>query len=136
MTERTRRSWLALAAGEHVGYDSERKETFLQGARQYLQDLARELGLPKGSYDLRVNRGGIAVSGEVTLHTDHVYVQVAQSVMGGEYALLYRTCRGRKDYTGGGNCWLTWRDLASLDEAAGRIRQLVPEYREPLARAA
>ena len=67
------------------------------------------LGLTEDQFDLRSNYGGIAVSGEVTLHTENLYVQVSQSSFGSDHYVLYRTCKGRKDYTGGPNNW------ASLD---------------------
>jgi hypothetical protein len=35
-----------------------------------------------GDYDLRSNEAGLAVSGEITLHADRLYVQVSQSAMG------------------------------------------------------
>jgi hypothetical protein len=50
----------------------------LQAAR-FLRELAAHIGLPRGSYDVRSNKGGVAVSGEITLHGEHVYVQVYES---------------------------------------------------------
>ena len=43
---------------------------------------------------------GTAVSGEITLHGDHLYVQVSQSALGSHSGILFRTCKGRKDYVG------------------------------------
>ncbi len=82
-------------------------------ARARLRQLAAALKLPPGSFDLRSNLAGIAVSGEVTLHHDAVYVQVSQSCMGVGMGVLFRACRGRRDYTGGRNHWLP---LAALDD--------------------
>ena len=62
---------------------------------------AKAMGLEKGEFDLRSNKGGIAVSGEVTLHSDNAYIQVSQSM--GRANVLYRSCNGRKDYSGGQN---------------------------------
>jgi len=45
----------------------------------------------------------IAVSGEVTLHHEQLYVQICQPATGCDSGILIRTCRGRKDYTGGRN---------------------------------
>ena len=64
------------------GYDAAQKRVFHSTARARLRRLAGELGLAPGSYDLRSNQGGIAVSGEITLHHEQVYVQVSQSAMG------------------------------------------------------
>jgi len=85
-------------------YDAERKRRFHAAARARLRRLAAELGFPPGSFDLRSNPGGIAVSGEVTLHHERVYVQVSQPAFGGaETGVLIRTCWDRRDYVGGRN---------------------------------
>ncbi len=83
------------------GYAPDVKRRFHSTARARLRQLANELRLPTGSYDLRSNQGGIAVSGEITLHHEAVYIQVSQSALGGGMGVLIRTCRGRRDYTGG-----------------------------------
>lgn len=90
-------------------YDEAQKRLFHSTARRRLRQLAIELGFAPGSYNLRSNRAGIAVSGEVTLHHERVYVQVAQSALGGGMGVLIRTCDGRRDYVGGPN------NFASLD---------------------
>jgi hypothetical protein len=77
------------------------KQRFHNAARRQLRALAVELVLPANSFDLRSNKGGNAVSGEVTLHGEHVYVQAGQCGLG----LLYRSCKHRRDYTGGPNHW-------------------------------
>lgn len=53
-----------------VAYDPAAKRLFHSRARSQLRCLATALGLPPGSYDLRSNPAGIAVSGEITLHTE------------------------------------------------------------------
>ena len=63
-----------------------------------------------GDYDLRSNKAGIAVSGEITLHADRLYVQVSQSVHGPRQpASCSAVASGRRDYVGGVN------NFASLD---------------------
>jgi hypothetical protein len=104
-----------------VGYDAEAKRLFHSHARSQLRRIATALGLEPGSYDLRSNQAGIAVSGEITLHGNHLYVQVSQSAMGYHSGVLFRTCKGRKDYVGGTN------NFASLDlpgELTHRIREV------------
>lgn len=86
-----------------VGYDPEAKRAFHREARAALAKLARELGLVPGDFDLRVNPGGIAVSGEVTLHSETLYVQISCGVMGPGREILYRRCKGRRDYCGDRN---------------------------------
>ena len=92
-----------------VSYDNAAKRVFHSHARRQLKGLAAALGLPPQSYDLRSNAGGIAVSGEATLHADHLYVQASQPPTGQDTGILFRTCQGRKDYHGGPN------NFASLD---------------------
>jgi hypothetical protein len=92
-----------------VAYDDVRKREFHRLARHQLGLLAKALDLPSGSYDLRSNMAGIAVSGEITLHAERIYVQASQPFGGFDSGLLIRTCNGRKDYVGGPN------NLASLD---------------------
>src|SRR6266404_2397877 len=92
-----------------VSYDNAAKRAFHSRALRQLKLLANALGLAPGAYALSSNPGGIAVSGEVTLHADHVYVQACQPATGHDTGIMYRTCRGRKDYHGGPN------NFASLD---------------------
>jgi hypothetical protein len=92
-----------------VAYDTGAKSLFHTFARCQLRKLAIALRLPPHAYDLRSNKAGIAVSGEVILHADHLYVQVSQPFGGFDSGILFRTCNGRKDYVGGPN------NLASLD---------------------
>jgi hypothetical protein len=84
-------------------YNEQHKRRFHTTARSRLKKLAAELGLKPGSYDLRSNRAGIAVSGEITLHHDRIYIQVGQFGLSSGHGILIRTCRGRRDYTGGPN---------------------------------
>jgi hypothetical protein len=100
-------------ASRDVGYNPEAKEQFLKMARQLAKLTADALGLQTDERDIRVNKAGIAVSGEVTLHSDSLYVQFGQSMMGGTF--LCRSCKGRKDYTGGSNNFYRWGDLRDFD---------------------
>jgi hypothetical protein len=94
---------LVPLARRGVSYDPEAKRAFHREARSALAALARKLGLVPGDFDLRVNAGGIAVSGEVTLHGDAMYVQISCGVMGPGREILYRSCKGRRDFCGGHN---------------------------------
>lgn len=57
-------------------YDSDQKRAFHATGRKRLKALADALGFRPDSFDLRSNQGGIAVSGEVTLHHFALYVQI------------------------------------------------------------
>lgn len=95
-------------------YNEENKQRFHASARVVLKHLAeKHLGLPKSDYDLRGNLAGIAVSGEVTLHTDRIYLQLGESCLGPKF--MWRTCAGRKDYHGGANQWLPYDSLSNLN---------------------
>lgn len=80
-----------------VAYDAQAKAAFHRKARSQLLILAAQLGLERDQFDLRVNAGGIAVSGEITLHTDALYVQVSQPCSGTMNGILIRSCRDRRD---------------------------------------
>lgn len=91
------------------------------------------LGLEPGTFEVRSNKGGIAVGGEVTLHTDKfpgcelgIYVQICDSSVN---SVMFRTCTGPKDYSGGKNCWTSVGDAfgseTAMKEFAGTIQQMV-----------
>ena len=102
------------------------KQTAHRLAQQLLKKFAIDcLGLQLSDFDVRSNMGGIAVSGEVTLHTDKVYIQISQSSLG--HTIMWRTCTGRKDYTGGHNRWGNVTELlstpANRKEFASKVQQ-------------
>ena len=94
---------------KRAAYYPEQKRLFHKNARRQLKQLAAALGLESGDYDLRSNKGGLAVSGEITLHADRLYVQASQPATGSNTGILFRSCQGRRDYVGGPN------NFASLD---------------------
>jgi hypothetical protein len=94
---------------KRVSYDPEAKRLFHIHARRQLLALAAALGFAPCAFDLRSNQGGVAVSGEVTLHADRLYVQVSQPATGSDTGIMFRSCRDRSDYVGGVN------NFASLD---------------------
>lgn len=107
------------------GYNADAKRRFHTTARARLRQLASELRLPPGSYDLRSNQGGIAVSGEITLYHKAVYIQVSQSALGGGMGVLIRTCRGRRDYSGGQNNFVPLALLDDIPALAARVRSVM-----------
>jgi len=117
-----------LTAGIHSYSDEAhaRKCAFHRDGRRFLKGLAAELGLARGSFEVRSNLGGIAVSGEVTLHSDTLYVQLSESCLRPHVSILYRRCNGRRDYCGQTNHFVAVRDLAADD---WRLKALVTELR-------
>jgi hypothetical protein len=105
-----------------VAYDAEAKRLFHRHAQHQLKALAATLDLTDDQYDLRSNQGGPAVSGEITLHADWLYVQVSQPATGSDTGILFRSCRHRHDYIGGVNNFASLDLLHRLDELACRIR--------------
>lgn len=106
------------SAQKSVAYNEVAKQRFHFQSARILCQLAEKLGIQEDDYDLRHNMGGIAVSGEITLHSDRLYVQFSQSSLGVEYGFLWRTCKSRKDYVGGGNNWMKWERLGDLYKVA------------------
>lgn len=104
-----------VAVHNDAAYNEDNKITFHKQSTAMLKALAGKLGLNAGEYSIRSNKAGIAVSGEITLHSDSLYIQFSQSRQG---CFLWRTCNGRKDYCGGPNRWMKWEELQNLDNVA------------------
>lgn len=98
---------LVKSMNQDLSYNTEAKNKFHRVAKKALKTIAESLGLHPDQYDLRSNKGGIAVSGEITLHADNLYVQISQPCMGPGHEILYRHCSNRKDYCGGSNHFLS-----------------------------
>lgn len=115
-----------IAAWERGGgYDDVLKRELHREGRRALKALADALGLSAGSYEIRSNLAGPACTGEVTLHGEAIYVQVDGNCMGPGFEVLYRRCKGRKDYCGEINHFAPARALADPVALAARIRPLL-----------
>lgn len=87
------------------------KDEFRRVAMAYLRDLATRLQLPKGSYQMRSIKGGHEVLGECVLHTEAFYLQVGPGLTNATpFSIMFRTCNGLKDYSGGKNIWPNFKD--------------------------
>ncbi|MER9243566.1 hypothetical protein [Mesorhizobium sp. M0633] len=104
-------------------YDEQQKRRFHMTARSRLKKLAAELNLPSGCFDLRSNKAGIAVSGEVTLHHHRAYIQVGQFGLSSGHGILIRT-KGRKDYVGGANHFVALDMLDDIPPLAAAVRAI------------
>lgn len=109
---------------EPVAYHQDRKCVFHRATKQRLKALADHCGWSKATYDVRSIMGGIAVSGEVILHHDQVYICVSQE-LGRDCGILFRSCNGRQDYSGGTNSFAPLDLLDDIPALAGRIARLV-----------
>ena len=104
------------------GYNATNKKEFARLSRNLLRELddilQKDVYSPfQDAASIYYNAGGIAVSGEATLHNDSIYVQISGTDLG----ILYRTCQDRRDYSGGPNHWFPWgrlieRGIAGLAE--------------------
>jgi hypothetical protein len=103
-------------------YDEQQKRRFHTTARSRLKKLAAELALPSGSFDIRSNRAGVAVSGEVILHHTAAYIQVGQFGLSSGHGILIRTCKGRRDYAGGPNHFVALTMLDDIPALAAAVR--------------
>lgn len=85
------------------------KNQFHTSGKKLLKTLAEKLELAPGSFDVRSNKGGSAVLGEVVLHSESLYVMIG--AMDDATRTMYRSCKGRKDYCGGQNCYMPTNKL-------------------------
>lgn len=105
-------------------YNAVQKRRFHTTARLRLKKLAAELRLPAGSYDIRSNKAGNAVSGEVTLHHEGAFIQVGQFGLTSHHGILVRTCKGRRDYAGGRNHFLDLQLLEDIPALAAAVHAI------------
>ena len=92
-------------------YDYFNKQRYKNLGRKILKELVSLIGLEKGEYDIRWNPGGEACSGDHTLHTNKFYLALHDNLSTGWF--YWRTCQGRKDYTGGPNQLYNWTTLTA-----------------------
>ena len=90
-------------------YDHINKEEYRRLGRKLLKLIAEKMDLKKGEFDIRFNPGGEACSGDHTLHADYFYLALHDNIGSGWF--YFRTCKDRKDYTGGGNHIVYWNQF-------------------------
>src|SRR3546814_6544657 len=88
-----------------------------------MRRLADALALDEGSFDIRSNKGGPAVSGEGTLRGEDVWVQLSLGLSGPDREVCFRKVQGRDDHLGDRNCWASIRELVDPGRFAARIRR-------------
>lgn len=111
----------AIDLARKAPYDWHTKEEWIKKGRAVLRRLVKDIGFEKGTYEIHVNRGGSAVSGEVILHHEHLYVQLSGF---GHDAGFARRCKGRKDYVGGVNHTLSSDRYADLLHTCNHLIRL------------
>lgn len=123
IAELRRQPVLKTLAYRGVAYDEAAKRLFHSEGRAALRRLADALGLADESYDIRSNKAGAAVSGEVTLHGEELWVQLSLGIYGPGREICFRKVRGRSDHLGDRNHWASVRELMQPDQFAARLRR-------------
>ena len=109
-------------------YNDANKKAYLTMGRDRLKCLANVMGLEKGRYTVRLCEGGIAVPGEIILHSDRLYLQICPSWRQVGAQIMYRTCKGQQDYTGGQNTYARIEMLDNLDRFAEVLLQHIERF--------
>lgn len=125
MNQKTLTAFANCCRGTDFSYcDPEVKESMHRKGRAALKQIAEELDLKPGTFNIRSNKAGIACSGEITLHSEDFYFSMQpDSFMRGQEILL-RSCEGLKDYTGGANHFLGIEDLRDWDVVKSAINNV------------
>jgi hypothetical protein len=108
---------------EFRGGSADTKKAFHAAGKAFLRAFSKEVGNVE-SCKVSSCLGGPAVLGEATLHSDRLYLSIFESDPTTGVRILYRTCRGRKDTTGGANRYVSMSDLASSPE---RLDEFIEE---------
>lgn len=120
------RQFVHWVEGRSFGFKPKAKTRLHQEAKRVLRILARQLGLKSGEYEILSNQGGIAVAGEITLHSDTLYVQIRTFLHPG-VRILFRRCYNRKDYVGEKNHFSPIHALLDIPVFCQSL-QLLTEY--------
>ena len=111
---------LVTLARRGVSHDEDAKRLYQAEARKALRRLADALVLDPATYDIRVCAGGPAVSGEVILHGEQLYVRVSLGGYGPS-EVLFRRVSGRIDHVGARNHWAAISELIDADAFSARL---------------
>ena len=117
------KAWKAIDT-EAYPIEPETKKKFHRLGKKILKQLAQDLNLPAGSYEIRSCLGGPAIWGDITLHAERIYIKLMEPLyLGSAKRVMYRTCNGRKDYRGGSNEWCSIDGL--MNEATLKIMRQI-----------
>ncbi len=106
------------------------KDRFHIESKRVLRILAKQLGLQAGDYEIRSNKGGVAVSGEVILHANSLYVMIHGAWAYRGIQILFRRCSGRCDHTGKVNHYVPVHALLDLKNLVRRMNAVAGPIRE------
>lgn len=98
-----------------LSYNAANKKAFHAEAKKVLRQVAKKMDLSTGDFDIKSNQAGVAVSGEIHLHTDGLYITISGPIFMDKTEIMYRQCNGRKESTGGANQWVCLSRLLDDD---------------------
>ena len=113
---------------EEAQYNAPFKEQFKKVGVKAMRELAKLLDLPE--IDIHFNRGGIAVSGDLTLigmwsDGNGIYISMNKDFPDRPWGgVLYRTVKHMKDYTGGSNNYFEFALLQFPEALKERVLKL------------
>lgn len=114
-----------IEAGPIDGYQNggRRKAAFKNKGLRFLQDVAKAMGLETKDRDIRFNKAGPAVSGDLVLHTDRVALYITCSFTGLAPAYC-RAVKSREDHFGSHNVTVPMARLYDVGETAMFLLQV------------
>ncbi len=122
----------SLLNTKELSYNDEAKQKYARIGRAAFRALAGTM--PFVEVDVRFNAGGIAVSGDLTLHGmfadgTGIYMNLNQHSWDGSKVSCYcRSVKSMKDYTGGRNNWVSGPELQNVKKL---IQTLIATAKEP-----
>ncbi len=132
MTPKTHPSFCSAGATWDFGYNARAKEYFHREGKKTLREVAKRLGLVPGSFEVRSNQGGVAVCGEVVLHSDSLYINLSAEGHPSNRTFWFRRVSGRpakrgERYFSGPNHHMSFGELMDLDGAVKHFREAMSE---------
>lgn len=115
-------TFISICEGHRVS----QKETFARIGKKIAREIAKLMELAPGTFDIRYNKAGSAVMGDLRLHTDSLYLTLEPSCTG--LGFMYRSCKSRKDYTGGRNQWAQYSELHDLSKLVEKLKKTAEVY--------
>jgi hypothetical protein len=110
-------------------YTAADKQRAYRRAAKALRALAADLGFSSDTYQVRPCYGGPGVSGEAIFHGETLYISLPLFPQPGVvqvYRGYFRSCNGRKDYTGGRNFWFEGYPTPSAEVIRRALPHLFP----------
>jgi len=108
------------------------KKQFHEKGKAVLLQVAEDLGFNESQYKIRYNKGGICSPGQITLHSDFLYVDFLYGIkakgLDGQIErveIVYRDCKGQSDTSGGVNNFFDYAALNNYPDVLGEFRKVV-----------